>query len=145
MIKDYPPARRFKYVHRKNWLTGDLIEHETFDIDFTLKFPDGEPDVQVYTYRNLDYRQVMVKKGGWFRKNIYESITTRNPKVHIKCSKHDVQLTDEEAQRLCDATILAYDSLQTWKRENEELRVLEKLENRIKKHKKKNKKIFKNF
>jgi hypothetical protein len=136
MFKDYPPARRFKYAHRKNWLTGDLIEHEAFEIDFTLKFPDGEPDIQVYTNRNIDYRQVMVKKGDWFRKDIYESITTRNPKVSIRCGKHNFQLTDEEAKCLCDATILAYESLQKWKTENEELRVLKKLENRIEKHKK---------
>ena len=100
---------------------------------FSLKFPDGKPDVKVYSSSDWKDTEVLIKKR-WLKPNLYQC--TREVKIttFITCGHVKVELTKNEFNKLYDKVIAASAALEKYSKMKKEKDTLDKIEARIAKH-----------
>jgi hypothetical protein len=125
----------YKGNYRTKWLTDDK-QRESFDRDtlwFSLKFPDGEPSIRVYTHCDIDEKETIFKKR-FLRPNImlYErkwSFVTK-----IQCGDLTYELTDAEEANLIKVAKAGHQKYLDNKEMYKNLKLVNKIEMRLAKH-----------
>lgn len=104
-------------------------------IRFALKFKDGEPDIQIYTYFNFTYREEPYKKvWSWRgRKQLFTKFTEYTVTTEITCGHILFNLTEEEHQDLINRTKASWNKYQSLKDIALDNKVLDKINMRLKK------------
>jgi hypothetical protein len=66
---------------------------------FSLKFPDGKPDIRVYSSSEWEDKEVLLKKR-WLKPNLY--LCSRDIKIttYVTCGHIKVELTESEFNKL---------------------------------------------
>lgn len=104
-------------------------------LSFHLTFEDGEPNIEVGTnMARTDYvHSEHVSKSGFFAKKIVTDTQDHQHiyKTYVSVGHVKIELTDEEAQDLMDATKKAYDRYLELKQAFDDEQVMQKLDLRL--------------
>jgi hypothetical protein len=124
------------------WLTDIAVDNgaypkrEYFERDilsFSLKFPDGEPDIRVYTSTNINEKETIFKKR-FLRPNIVLCEREWNFVTKIQCGDLVYELTDAEESDLIKVAKAGHqkylDNIEMYKN----LKLVNKIEMRLAKH-----------
>jgi hypothetical protein len=124
------------------WLTdiaadnGAYPKREYFERDtlcFSLKFPDGEPDIRVYTSTNIEEKETIFKKR-FLRPNIILCEREWTFITKIQCGSLTYELTDAEEADLIKAAKAGHQKYLDNKAMYENLKLVNKIEMRLAKH-----------
>jgi|688.fasta_scaffold333197_4 hypothetical protein len=129
------PARTEKRVIRRE---NEKAEVEDWNkLQFTLKFPDGKPDVIVFSNLcSLKHWSEPVKTPWWKRQSERTIDTyTYNLTYHVSCGELKYTLTDAEATQLYEETSSAFNAMMAYRIKAKEIETIDKINARIAKHK----------
>ena len=124
------------------WLTdisvdnGAYPKREYFERDtlcFSLKFPDGEPDIRVYTSTNIEEKETIFKKR-FLRPNIILCEREWKFVTKIQYGSLTYELTDAEEAKLIEAAKAGHQKYLDSKAMYENLKLVNKIEMRLAKH-----------
>jgi len=133
-------------IHKGNyctkWLTDIAVDNgaypkrEYFERDtlhFSLKFPDGEPDIRIYTSTNINEKETIFEKR-FLRPNIILCEREWTFVTKIECGKLSYELTDAEEAKLIEVAKAGYQKYLDNKAMYEKLKTINKIEMRLAKH-----------
>jgi hypothetical protein len=132
----------YKGNYGTKWLSdiaadnGAYPKREYFERDtlcFVLKFPDGEPDIRVYTHTNIDDKETIFKKR-FLRPNIVLCERKWTFITKIQCGSLTYELTDAEEADLIKAAKAGHQKYLDNKAMYENLKLVNKIEMRLAKH-----------
>lgn len=135
---DGNPARSEKHVIRRE--TGCAAKFEDWhELKFTLKFPDGKPDVQVYTSIDCTVIEEIVKIPWWKRSQFKHTIDTFTYDISyiVQCGELLYTLTDDEATNLYTDVNTTFKEMVKYDIKAKETKTINKINARIARHTKK--------
>lgn len=131
---NYGPIREGRFCVKRNC---DVVEYIRPDIlDFTLKFEDGEPSIVIYTTHSFTSTETLYKTKYFGLRKFLETNSEYTFKTIVTCGHISFDLSNEENDELIELTKKSYSKYLSLKNENEDKRVLDKLNKRLKKYEK---------
>lgn len=104
-------------------------------LHFTLKFPDGDPDINIFTdYKSTPSTELYKTKYFGFKK-LYTTITKFTYTTKVKCGHVDFELTEEQSAELLKLTKEAHAKYLILKDEAMNREIAKKINKRLKEHK----------
>ena len=125
----------YKGNYRTKWLTEDK-QRESFNREclwFSLKFPDGEPSIRVYTHSIIDEKETIFKKR-FLRPNIMLYEREWKFVTKIDCGNLIYELTDAEESKLIEVAKAGHQKYLDNKEMYKNLKLVNKIEMRLAKH-----------